>query len=153
MSRQLSAQRLHELRTMTYADYLQTAEWRQRRERSLARALWQCEWPGCRTKFGLQVHHKSYEHLGDELDQELAVLCDEHHEGYHRTYGHTEPGPLTNKYAVVVGELAALDRDFDSLADFSGAVKDALVKHHLPNDPASLHRACGYVESLVKCVR
>lgn len=41
-----------------------------------------CE--GCGTRRATQVHHKTYEHLGDEFLFELLALCERCHERLHR---------------------------------------------------------------------
>lgn len=42
---------------------------------------YKCAKCGARNK--LQVHHLSYQHLGDELDCELMVLCHSCHQKVH----------------------------------------------------------------------
>jgi hypothetical protein len=133
--KELSDSRLEALRGMRYTDYLLTPEWRQRRDRALARALWRCEWPQCGTQHRLEVHHKSYEHLGEELDSELAVLCGHHHRGYHERWD----------VRLVVIRAAMRDR-YDSFAEFIEAVKAACVKHQLSYDDAQFREAVRRVE-------
>ena len=76
-------ERLSALRAMPYHAYLQTAEWRRRRDRALQAARWRCQWPECGEKQDLAVHHRSYERLGEERDEDLQVLCPRHHLGRH----------------------------------------------------------------------
>lgn len=69
------------LRFMTYAEYLQTDQWRATRDAAIARAGGQCALCD-RTGLSLVVHHRSYERLGEELPEDLAVLHEECHEAF-----------------------------------------------------------------------
>lgn len=67
------ADRLAELRGMPYREYLRTSEWRARRLVALERAEHRCQ--VCNTPERLDVHHRTYEHIGEERDEDLLVLC------------------------------------------------------------------------------
>lgn len=56
-----------------YRTYLQSAAWRSRRNHALSLAGYRCERCGVRTT--LEVHHRTYERLGREWDQDLEVIC------------------------------------------------------------------------------
>lgn len=73
--------KVDELRALAYADYLKTAHWRKTRNSALTRAGWKCG--RCQSNVGLQVHHLSYERVGEERDADLEVLCKSCHEGLH----------------------------------------------------------------------
>lgn len=65
-----------------YQLYLQTSYWAGVRRRMLATAGEKCM--RCPNRFGLQVHHLSYDRVGREKDVDLLVLCrnchmNEHH--------------------------------------------------------------------------
>jgi hypothetical protein len=75
-------QRLLELRTMPYQEYLRTPEWRRRRERKLDQADRRCQLCN-RHHRSLNVHHRTYENLGEELDGDLIVLCRACHGTFH----------------------------------------------------------------------
>src|SRR5205807_4467434 len=64
-----------------YASYLQSDAWREKREMVFARSGGLCE--GCRLKRAVQVHHLTYEHLGNELLWELAAVCLDCHNMVH----------------------------------------------------------------------
>jgi len=64
-----------------YNEYLKSTEWRSRRARVLKRANGICE--GCLVSEATQVHHLTYEHVGDELMFELVAICDACHEKAH----------------------------------------------------------------------
>ncbi len=75
--------RLRELRAMPYREYLLTPEWEDRRARHLRSAGYRCQVcnaGGTR----LDVHHRTYERLGEELFKDLVVLCNKCHELFHR---------------------------------------------------------------------
>ncbi len=74
MFRWVDAQ-ITKLRRRNYAAiYLKTAHWQETREKAIALAGGCCH--ECGNTRGLEVHHKTYAHLGDEQPQDLEVLCD-----------------------------------------------------------------------------
>ena len=75
-------QRLLDLRSMPYQEYLQTPEWRGRRMRKLDQADHRCQFCN-RHQISLNVHHRTYENLGEELDGDLIVLCRDCHRTFH----------------------------------------------------------------------
>ena len=64
-----------------YNTYLASPQWRKKRAAVLARANGTCE--GCRQSPPTQVHHLTYENVGDELLYQLVALCDDCHERAH----------------------------------------------------------------------
>jgi 5-methylcytosine-specific restriction endonuclease McrA len=75
------ARREHELATMPYGEYLQTPEWRERRDQALDRAGYRCQ--VCNSGRNLHVHHRTYERRGRELPGDLTVLCSGCHSLFH----------------------------------------------------------------------
>jgi hypothetical protein len=69
------------LRTMPYASYLHTPEWRQRRLAALKRAGYRCQL--CNAAAPLEIHHRTYDRRGDEPDYDLIALCGECHGDHH----------------------------------------------------------------------
>jgi len=65
----------------TYQDYLQSDWWKSRRKRAMKKALYACQI--CKETKDLQVHHNTYERLGDELDSDMIVVCRNCHEMIH----------------------------------------------------------------------
>lgn len=59
--------------SIMYLRYIGSDVWRKRRKRALARAGHRCQI--CSDRRFLQVHRNSYENLGNEKDEDLAVLC------------------------------------------------------------------------------
>jgi DNA-binding MarR family transcriptional regulator len=74
--------RIKELRAMPYEEYLKTPEWQATRARMLKLAGYRCQ--VCNGKHnGLNVHHRTYERLGEERDSDLVVLCLLCHQMFH----------------------------------------------------------------------
>lgn len=68
-----------------YAEYLQSYEWLDLRERVLQRDRYRCTVTGKAAKTGdlLQVHHLTYERVGCELMEDLITVCRSAHEQIH----------------------------------------------------------------------
>ena len=81
--RQEKLERINELRSMPYQEYLQTIEWRERRTRHVESAGHACQVCNARN-VQLNVHHRTYERRGAELYQDLIVLCRDCHTLFHR---------------------------------------------------------------------
>jgi hypothetical protein len=68
-----------------YEAYLLTSEWRGKRTLVMKRCGGICE--GCMTRRATQVHHKTYDHLYNELLFELVALCRDCHARVHHLVG------------------------------------------------------------------
>jgi len=64
-----------------YNAYLQTTEWRMRRQAVLTRDNYLCQ--GCRVRRATQVHHLTYDHVGNEFLFELVAICETCHTRLH----------------------------------------------------------------------
>jgi hypothetical protein len=73
--------RLVELRAMSYEQYLQTPEWKDRRRDAIYAADRRCQL--CNAEGTLHVHHRDYTRRGAELPSDLTVLCQSCHEKHH----------------------------------------------------------------------
>jgi len=62
---------------MNYYEYLQSELWGKRRYAALERADFKCEL--CGEIDSLEVHHRTYDRLGDEDPSDLIVICKSHH--------------------------------------------------------------------------
>jgi restriction endonuclease Mrr len=82
----IGGDRLRELTTMPYHQYLRTPEWRRARAAALERAGHACSLDVTHTQ-ELDVHHRTYERLGHELATDLVVLCRSCHRLHHREHG------------------------------------------------------------------
>lgn len=85
----VSSERLAALRSMPYADYVETPEWFNVRMSALDAAGSRCQ--VCNTDDGLDVHHRTYERRGNEVLEDLTVLCRECHQRFH-DFGELVPG-------------------------------------------------------------
>ena len=65
-----------------YNAYLETPEWKRRRRAVLLRDEGMCQ--GCRIRQATQVHHLTYERVGEEMLFDLVSICDQCHETLHR---------------------------------------------------------------------
>lgn len=68
-------------RKMPYNKYLHTYHWEQLRELKLSEVDHRCQ--VCYNSKQLNVHHRTYERLGNEKLSDLTVLCKEWHEIFH----------------------------------------------------------------------
>ncbi len=67
-----------------YERYIQSPQWKAQREAALARAKHCCQLCGVsKWSAQLEVHHLTYENLGNELPADLMVLCEKCHQGTH----------------------------------------------------------------------
>ncbi len=71
-----------ELRDLPYGEYLQTPHWKRKREEKIRAVGRRCQ--VCNQGPGpLDVHHRTYERLGEELDVDLTALCRSCHHLFH----------------------------------------------------------------------
>lgn len=71
------------LNALLYDDYLQTDHWKLVRACALRRGRNKCAL--CSRTYSLHVHHNTYATRGEELPEDLTVLCEEHHHVFHLT--------------------------------------------------------------------
>jgi hypothetical protein len=64
-----------------YERYIQSPEWRVKRAQVLKRAGGVCE--GCGHRPPVQVHHTTYDHVGNEMLWELKAVCLPCHQALH----------------------------------------------------------------------
>jgi 5-methylcytosine-specific restriction endonuclease McrA len=72
---------------MDYDSYLQSEKWDKTRRR--VKAFWNNRCAICGTGHNVEVHHRSYRHLGNEPLSDLIALCGECHELYHANLNRT----------------------------------------------------------------
>jgi len=70
-----------EANAMPYSEYLETQHWQNVRKRALRRAKYKCQL--CNRDGTLHTHHKTYETLGCEQNDDVIVLCEECHARHH----------------------------------------------------------------------
>lgn len=79
------------MKKMTYKQYMNSSEWRRKSNAAKARADYRCQL--CNASPGmnkLHAHHRTYERLGHELDNDLTVLCEDCHKLFHTKSGIVE---------------------------------------------------------------
>ncbi len=74
--------RPRDLRALPYREYLQTPHWKRRRQDKVRVAGYRCQLCN-RGAVTLNVHHRTYERLGEEHDGDLTVLCQDCHSIFH----------------------------------------------------------------------
>lgn len=62
--------------SVEYDEYMQSDKWRRRKHRLFTRRGYVCEMCGA-SGVPLDVHHKNYDRLGHELDEDLQIVCRE----------------------------------------------------------------------------
>lgn len=67
---------------MNYQTYLKSAHWQKVRRAALKRAGLRCQICN-ESGVQLDVHHRTYERLGNEFDSDLTVLCNSCHGKFH----------------------------------------------------------------------
>lgn len=92
--------RIAQLRSMPYAEYLQTAEWKEKRDFVLGFACHRCQ--VCNSPKNLHVHHRTYERRGDEDLDDLIALCKTCHELYHRKSNAKEAKEHIHQFKITV---------------------------------------------------
>jgi len=83
-------------RAKDYKEYLKTKHWRETKiwaKKSLSN---KCH--VCGSLRQLQVHHRSYKHLGNELIEDLEILCRGCHRGEHGLFVGKEYSPTESRY-------------------------------------------------------
>lgn len=70
---------------LKYAVYIKSPLWMQRRSKYWEKHERECA--ACHARTGVQLHHASYESLGNERDEHLIALCALHHKDFHQNFG------------------------------------------------------------------
>lgn len=65
-----------------YREYLASPEWQEKRAIALRRAGYRCQLCATHSR-NLDVHHNTYERLGNEDQEDLFVLCRDCHQRFH----------------------------------------------------------------------
>lgn len=131
-----------------YLSYLQSPEWRKRRDAALRKARFRCE--QCQSKRKLQVHHLTYERLGDEAPDDLKVLCERCHEDQH--VEHAEHNYL-GLYLKIAGEILTDETRFESDVDLLEDFKCRCAKLKIPYRSDKLGRALEIVRQRLPYIR
>lgn len=81
------------MKNTRYNDYLQSEAWRVRRKWKLEQADFRCQ--VCNAGGELHVHHRTYDRLGSERENDLTVLCQDCHGLFHGKVQRPDGGDLT----------------------------------------------------------
>lgn len=97
-----------------YHAYLRTPAWKMKRDGKLFDAGYRCERCGYEgLDMPLDVHHLTYDRVGNERDSDLIVLCRSCHEMEHKP-GQSEISRKTDEiFAQWVAEFKAKQNDAD----------------------------------------
>lgn len=99
--------RVKALKAMPYKKYLASREWEIRRTIAFRKARKRCQ--VCNAKEGINIHHRTYENLGHELDHDLFALCRPCHGLFHEN-GKLAKRTRSPRRAVPAKMKAAFDR-------------------------------------------
>lgn len=70
---------------MDYKEYIKSDKWK--RIRAWILIFWDHRCAVCNSKESVNVHHRTYERLGNELTTDCIVLCDDCHKLHHNFTG------------------------------------------------------------------
>lgn len=122
-----------------YQVYLLSRRWRATRNRALRLAHFTCQRCGSRRR--LEVHHRTYERLGHELDRDLEVVCFSCHNEHHLQESATTS---TGVYLTLVSELVKA-QPFMQITDLADEAKRLCVSRRIPCDTHRIDRAIALV--------
>lgn len=83
--------------------YLNSPEWKTKRQHALKLAHYSCQM--CGTPRNLHVHHVSYKNLFQETDSDLVVVCNNCHSHLHAVHGFPQ---TLKEYEIFHGPLIQL---------------------------------------------
>lgn len=83
--------------------YLNSPEWKTKRQHALKLAHYSCQM--CGTPRNLHVHHVSYKNLFQETDSDLVVVCNNCHSHLHAVHGFPQ---TLKEYEIFHGPLIKL---------------------------------------------
>lgn len=118
-----------------YLAYLNSSSWRFTRNRALQRTHYRCE--RCDSKRDLQVHHRTYERLGAECDEDLEVLCANCHEGEHVD----QMAQSADAIYLKLAREAVRQEFMASISDLAERVKTLCAQHKISYDSGRITRA------------
>lgn len=119
------------LAQMPYEEYLETAEWAEKRDLVLERDAYMCR--VCSSRARLQIHHRTYARRGNEDLNDLTTLCERCHENAHE--GMSQQALMAQTYEPPVikrnpGQdwedylIGLLLRDAELLSHVSGIISE-----------------------------
>lgn len=129
---------------MEYETYINSTKWAEKRSSRLELDLYRCQ--TCLSTEDLEVHHRTYERLGDEIvESDLITLCRECHEAITEVIRRRK---YKNKI-YIPSETERVTKITVEVID-NGTTKIEL-DNHIRRTPAVTQRAdSGFVEPLLK---
>jgi hypothetical protein len=104
--------------------------------------------PNCRSKDGLQVHHRTYERLGEEVPEDLTVLCLSCHNQWHRGIIPGQPDPL-GVYVALAYETLKAEKP-DHVTDWLNLTKTRCARLHIPYGDRQVDQAVDRIRRTIK---
>lgn len=100
----------------SYRKYLQSPEWKRRRQKAIDAANYTCQrcGQGQEEHNPLEVHHRSYENFGNETEKDLIVVCKNCHQWIESMKVIMDNRTWEYRNAVVPAEVA-VDMELDEL--------------------------------------
>ena len=140
---------------MTYEEYINSDEWRNRRKRILLRDGFKCQM--CGKAIQLEVHHIRYPDVyGQESDDDLITLCDSCHRTIHardKEIKEKMQGPWWQRMSRWVNREKY--RDFiyggtENMCDLS-KIKNSMSDYGLTTRSGELQHPLGYAHRQLVC--
>jgi len=103
----------HVKNSSEYQAYLNSNEWQETRRRIFERDNFRCV--KCGESKNLQVHHITYENLGEEKDADLVTLCDKCHKSTHEL-SINDYLAYALSYATIPAEKNAVQRAINDIS-------------------------------------
>ena len=134
--------------------YLKSDYWKSLRLKTIAARDFKCEI--CGSESSLEIHHISYDHLGNELDSDLMCLCRNCHQIVHdlkearlELYGNEHYEKMASKVVAeaidpIREELTQKDAELVKAAYFKVGNLDGKDRSHLVSQ---INKACGQIAS------
>ena len=92
---------------INYDAYILSDDWKAKASAAIKRAGGHCQL--CRSTVSLNVHHNTYDNLGNERDEDLIVLCRRCHEVYHVKVDPRTAPKLEHLSASIPNRIDALE--------------------------------------------
>lgn len=126
-------QRIITLGYASYNDYIRSPAWRAVKRRYAEQQPWICNI--CGTEDGLQLHHRTYERVGEERLEDLMPLCEDCHEMVHTLERRGDTGldfdgvintarALRNRAAIAAQQEAVAQEQRDDIEAFKASLEN-----------------------------
>ena len=123
-----------------YSDYLKTEHWKKKKQSFLATVKRECMI--CSRKENLHVHHITYKNIGDERNNQLALLCktchfSAHEQGFEKLNEIRELRKIQRKLdikRIKKGKKWVEDKGFDDIEKYAKHLKESQEKSKKVNE-------------------